>query len=408
VYTTAATLLALAIVVAGCSSNSSGGGESKSTALRVLGTKHVATGTPVKVGYVYDGTLAGINQTADIDGTQAAVKYVNNYMNGIAGHPITLDTCSTQETPAGAKNCVAQFITDKVPVVLNGATGQGGELFGPLAEQGVPVFLDTGGDDSTFGRPGVAILNNGMLGIGGPALLAHQAGVKRVAIALIDLPSAVGPIKSAAPLFYGEFGIKTDYVAIPPGTPDASPQIDAELTNHPGQVMVVGDESTCVSVFKALANADYQGQKVILAGCTPGKTEGLTNLAGSYVFPGQVTNGSSKTVQTYNAVMSLYAPSSLDRTGPATTDYQDVIAFAEATSGLKGAVTKESIQQAIASSPPKPLPLAPGMTFQCNRKQFVIASSMCTANILEGRLDANAEPGHYSVVSGKALLNGGA
>jgi branched-chain amino acid transport system substrate-binding protein len=401
-------VVAAALLMAACSNTRSGGGQSKADAQRILGPTHVATGSPVKLGYIYDGASAAVDDTSDLQAAQAAVKYVNNYMNGVVGHPITLDVCSTNQTPAGANVCVSQMVTDKVPVVLNGITGQGNLIFAPLAKQGVPVFVDGDGDASTFSMPGVDIIANGLVSLmGAPAALAKRSGVKLAAIAVINVPAAVGAIKSAAPLFYGEYGVQTDVVEIPPGTPDASPQIDAALTKHPGQVMVVGDTSLCSVVLKALEDADYQGQQVVYSGCvTPSVAKQLTNLNGTYEFPQQITTGNSKTVQTYNAAMDLYAPASYDHAGASSADYQTVLAFEEATEGLKGAVTKASIQQAIHSMPPKPLPLMPGITFQCNKKQFPVAPNVCSVDVLQARLNSSGVASQYTLFAGKNLLTG--
>ncbi|HTR70059.1 MAG TPA: ABC transporter substrate-binding protein [Mycobacteriales bacterium] len=409
VPTIAVAVVAVAAVAlaAACSGGSSGGG-SKAAAEKTLGPTHVATGAPLKIGYVYDGSSAGIDNTSNLQAAQAAVKYVNNYLNGVAGRPLSLDVCSTNQTPAGAKTCVSQFVTDGVPIVLNGVTGQAASLFAPLAKQGVPVFVDGSGDPASFSQPGIDILINGLVGlIGAPAALAKEAGVKLAAIAVINVPAAVGAIKSAAPLFYGEYGVQTDIVAIPPGTPDASPQIDAALSRHPGQFMVVGDTNLCQTVMKALGNAAFQGQQVAYSGCiTPESSKQLTNVAGTYVYPGQIDTGDSRTVAVYNAAMDLYAPSGYDHAGASMADYQAVVGFVEATEGLHGQVTKASIQQAIHSMPPKPMPLMPGVTFQCNKKQFPIAKNICSIDVLQARLDASGSPTNYEVFSGKTLLTG--
>jgi branched-chain amino acid transport system substrate-binding protein len=405
--TTAATVAVALLTVAACSSSSSGGA-SKTAAKQTLGPTHVATGAQVKIGYVYDGASAGIDDTPDLQSAQIAVQYVNNYMNGLAGHPISLDVCSTNQTPAGAKACVSQFATDQVPVVLNGLTGQAGSLFAPLAQEGVPVFVDASGDPPSFAQPGIDIVLNGLVGlIGAPAALAKKNGVTLAAIAVINVPAAIGALKTSAPLFYGEYGVKTDLVAIPPGTPDASPQIDAALSKHPGQVLVVGDSNLCSTVMKALQDADYQGQIVAYSGCiTPDAAKQLTNVAGTYVFPGQVATGDDPTVVAYNAAVDLYGPSGFNRAGTAMADYQAVVAFAEATRGLHGQVTKASIQKAIVTMPPKPIPLMPGVTFQCNKQQFPPAKNVCSLNVLQARLDANATPTNYTVFDGNSLLTG--
>jgi len=49
--------------------------------------------------------------------------------------------CATNQNPAGAGDCVTQFANDRVPVVVNGVTGQAGWVFEPLQKAGIPVFV---------------------------------------------------------------------------------------------------------------------------------------------------------------------------------------------------------------------------------------------------------------------------
>src|SRR5664279_808962 len=96
-----AAVAAGAVFVAGCgssssSSSSASSGGSTSTAASsqtagasALGTPHKATGTPYVFGTVNDeaGPVT-FPEARTAEG--AAVNYVNNYLNGINGHPIQL------------------------------------------------------------------------------------------------------------------------------------------------------------------------------------------------------------------------------------------------------------------------------------------------------------------------------
>src|SRR5439155_20089470 len=99
--------LLVALAAAGCGSTSksngggttaAGGGATTTSGANaaVLGTPKVAAGTPIKGGFVSDGKSEAIDNTAEAPAGQAAAKYVNDYLGGIAGHPIPLDPCHTQ------------------------------------------------------------------------------------------------------------------------------------------------------------------------------------------------------------------------------------------------------------------------------------------------------------------------
>ena len=55
-----------------------------------LGTKNPAKGTPVKIGLIVDGKGSQIGNTIESDVADATVKGINQYKNGISGHPIEL------------------------------------------------------------------------------------------------------------------------------------------------------------------------------------------------------------------------------------------------------------------------------------------------------------------------------
>ena len=67
----------------------------------LLGTVHRATGTPVKIGLLTTGgNCAGCTANYEAPAAQAAVDWLNEYKNGLAGHPITLDVCVDNNDPA--------------------------------------------------------------------------------------------------------------------------------------------------------------------------------------------------------------------------------------------------------------------------------------------------------------------
>src|SRR4051812_44265218 len=67
-----------------------GGSASAQSTKKVLGTKDPASGTPVKVGFVFDGKAPNTDSTYQLNASQAIVKYLNEYQKGLGGHPIEL------------------------------------------------------------------------------------------------------------------------------------------------------------------------------------------------------------------------------------------------------------------------------------------------------------------------------
>jgi branched-chain amino acid transport system substrate-binding protein len=404
-------LTAGALLVAACASDDDTGGEagsdgdSTADAAEVLGAENTASGDPIQIGYVYDGTTDVIDNAADLAAAEAATDYVNNYLGGLAGRPIELDVCSTNQTPAGASDCVRQMVSNHVPVVVNGVTGQAPVLFRPLTEAGIPVFTPQAGDPSILTSPLMHIMGNGLAALlAGPAKLAADADIDRAALVSIDLPAASGAIEAAGPSVFENAGVELDLVMVPPDTPDMTPNIAAELENEPGQIEVVGDPNFCAKAMDAIAAAGFDGQIVIIPQCIDqALIESATNLEGAIVPTYATTDPDSEEFQLYNAVMDTYADADAERAGVAPGGYQAVVGFARAMRGLTGDVTAERIQSTFTGMEPAPMPLADGLTYQCDGQQLAVVPAFCSIDVLYTELDAAGNGTEYHVLDGASL-----
>ena len=96
-----------------------------SSASSVLGTPHKATGKPYVFAMInLEGGPVTFNEAQQ--GAQAAIDYVNDYKNGINGHPIKLVECSDNTlTPATSQTCANQLVADN-PLLVLGAADIGG------------------------------------------------------------------------------------------------------------------------------------------------------------------------------------------------------------------------------------------------------------------------------------------
>jgi branched-chain amino acid transport system substrate-binding protein len=363
----------------------------------------------VSIGFVYDGVSAGTDLSAELTGAQASVQYINEYLGGIGGHPIKLDVCSTNETPAGAADCVTQFVSDKVPAVVNPDSGQQQFMLPQLAAAGIPVFAGASIDPKTLSTPGISVMENGIgYGIAGPAELARQAGYTTAAIIVTDLPSVAGAVDASAPLFYSRAKVKPNVVAIPPGTADMTPQIEAEMSHKPGQFAIIGVPSFCASAIQAIRSVGFTGNIVIIPGCADSSTAKLAGgLKGVKVVAASTNDPSSAEFKLFSAVIGKYAPGS-ELSGVIVDGYQAMAGFGRALAGLKGDVTRASVASALKTMKATPMPLADGVTFKCDGKQVSIAANICSTEVLTGALNADGtiDAAGYSVLNVAGLLNG--
>jgi len=391
--------MAVLVIATACgggnSSNSGSTSKSSSSgASALLGTPNKATGTPVTIGYVNDGKSETIDLTPELQAAKAAVQYVNDYLGGLAGHPITLKTCETKQTPAGATDCGTEIVNAKVPVVLNGASGQSGTVYKAIKASGIP-FVQAGSiDQDVILSKDAIVFQNGLgLILAGPAGLARDAGVKKAAILVLDLPAASGPVKAASPLFYKNANVTADIIPVPLGAADMTPQVQAAIANGDGQFNVVGQPGFCTSAIKAIRTLGFKGPVVVIQQCIDSSSASATNggYEGVKMLTSITSDPNDNDLKVYNAVMDTYAKGA-EKGGVASNGYQAVVGFVKAMSGLTGEVTPQAIVAAFRSMRETPLPLGGGITFKCDGKQVTIAPALCSTKVLEATLDANGQP----------------
>jgi branched-chain amino acid transport system substrate-binding protein len=414
-------LVVAAVVATACSSskNSSTGASTNNGstttgaaggANSVLGPAKAATGTPVKIGFITDGKSTNIDNSSEVAAAQAAAKYANGYLGGIAGHPIQLDVCDDHQTPSGTTDCDSQMITDKVPIVLNNVTGNGDPLLKSLEAAKVPLLAYASSVQSILLSTDAYVITNGLTAaFAGPAKIGQLAGAKHGAVFVIDVPAASGPAKTLDPAIFKNAGINTvDVVPVPPGTADMTPQVQAELGKNPDIVQVFGDVTFCTSALKALKTLGYSKTTVVIAQCIDANSS--TAIPGGYagmkLVTSYTTDPSDADVKVYKAAMAQYSPGTNPYANGVTPGgWAVVLGLARGLSTMTGDVTSASLEASLASMPPTPIPFGGGTTFQCDRKQVAITPAICSTGALEATLNQTGQPqGSFQPLDATALL----
>jgi len=393
-------LVLVAVPACGSSGSSSGSGTTQpSSNESALGAPKKATGTPVTIGFLSDGKSEAIDNSNEIAAAKATAEYVNGYLGGVAGHPITLKVCETKQVPSNAADCATEFANAKVPVVLNGVTGQSGPFFKALQPTGIPMVQWSGIDQDMVSKPGAFILTNGLgSAIVGASGIARDNGVKKAAILVIDVPAASGPLKAAAPLFYKNAGVTPDVIPVPPGTADMTPQVQAGISKGDGQFAIVGDPPFCTSAIKAIRGVAFHGPVVAVPQCVNETSAAAVNggFKGVYILTPYTLDPKDPDVKTYQAVMAKYAKG-VETGANAPGGFVAVVAFARAMAGLTGDMTPASVSATVKAMPETPLPMGGGIMFKCDGKQIAVVPNVCSTQLLEATLDADGKAGSYKL-----------
>jgi branched-chain amino acid transport system substrate-binding protein len=352
----------LALTAAACSSSSSSSSSSSGTpssgsttaaaSSSVFGTPKKATGSPYVFGMINDETGAVTFPEAR-QGAIAAADYVNNYLGGINGHPIVIDACTGDGTPATAARCANQLVAAH-PMAILGAADVGAPASIPIYQHANLAYL--GGIPFT---PVPAIASNSIqfwsVSVGDNAAAAVYAGktlgVKSVAIIYFSNPQGESLLPQITPVFKAA-GVTTIHdIPLSPTSPDPSPQ--AALVESSGAELAYVDvPNGCGNVLKALKTVGYTGKLMGIdpCGAPPVIAAAAGGANGMYIAsPFQLQTGTSQQAQLFQAAMKKWAAPGTLIDSISTAGFATVMNVQQALSTISGTPTTATILAAFKS-----------------------------------------------------------
>jgi branched-chain amino acid transport system substrate-binding protein len=378
----------------------SGDGETTETttapAADVLGPENIASDTPITIGYVSDGSDSSFgSDETQVATFEATVQYANEHLGGINGHPIEIEHCQTNNTPAGATQCAVDLTSAGVAAVLVAVSAQDGTLFEGFAGSGIPYFTYTSANQSILLGSGAFLVTNPISQIAVPGLLAQEEGVDKVGFILIDVPAATGPITAIAEPIFGNLDTELQIIPIAPSVADMTPQIQEAISGGSGLFTVTGADDFNINGVNGLRQLGFTGT-VFLGNPGQAVLDALTtfeNLVGGGTF---TSDPSDADVQLLEAVLAEYSdlePGEGDKGGFATA-----LGFVRALTGSTDAVDAASITTALGSMPEVDLPLGGGITFQCGTAPVSFAPSICSTDVLQWSYTEDGEQVDFGLV----------
>jgi branched-chain amino acid transport system substrate-binding protein len=352
------------LVAAGCSSSGSSGSAgsgtptSGSTAAAagagssVFGTAKKAAGTPYVFGMINDETGAVTFPEAR-QGAIAAVNYVNNYLGGINGHPIQIDNCTGDGTPATAARCANQLVA-KHPIAILGAADVGAPASISIYQHANLAYV--GGIPFT---PVPATAPNSIqfwsVSVGDNAAAAVYAGktlgVKSVAIVYFSNPQGASLLPQITPVFKAAGVTTVKNIPLSPTSPDPSPQ--AALVESSGAELVYVDvPNGCGNVLKALKSVGFSGKTMGIdpCGAPPVIQAAAGGAEGMYIAsPFLLQSGTSHDAQLFQAAMKKWAAPGTLVDSISTAGFATVINVQQVLSTISGTPTTSSILAAFKS-----------------------------------------------------------
>jgi branched-chain amino acid transport system substrate-binding protein len=311
-------------------STASGGGGGTSTT-SVLGTPKKATGTPVVFGMINDETNAGVTFPELRTAAQAAAKYLNEYRNGIGGHPIEIKVCSTDFTPAVSANCANKLVADK-PVAIFGGTDVAGAATFPIYQRAKLAYI--GGMNFTpveASAPNSVIFNDaaqtGNIDLG--AYAVDKLGAKKVAIiAQGDTQGKFTANTFEVPGVVASGG-QAKVFPLPPTQADASPVVASALGYKPDAI-ILESPGQCVAIINALKSLANSKPVLSIDPCSAPNVIQATNGGAEgiyFVAPYQLYEGDTPDAKLARAIVEKYAPPKQVINSPALQGINEVMNF---------------------------------------------------------------------------------
>jgi branched-chain amino acid transport system substrate-binding protein len=333
------------------------GGSAASSASSILGKPHKATKSPYNFVMVnLEGGPVTFNEAQQC--AQAAIDYVNDYMDGINGHPIKLYECSDNTlTPATSATCANQLVTKHPLLVLGGADiGSAGSF--PVWKSHHLAYI--GGSSFT---PVESNASNGVIfsslnvadNAGALYYAQHTLGIKSVSIIeandaqglatgqlLESVAKGLGMTDKLVPL--SDTASASDYAAA---------AASAESIN-PG-LIYVETPSECSEQVAAIGQSGYKGKISGIDPCASPPAIAAEGAAGNGLFYASPFVGFDQAnskqwgheIKLTQAILAKYAPKSIIEDAPMLESFGAVMNIRATLPTIKGKLNEASILKAF-------------------------------------------------------------
>jgi branched-chain amino acid transport system substrate-binding protein len=336
----AVALLATGIVAAGCGSSSSSTSSSSSSSSTTPAATTPATsgsggaGSAAVTNYLtyVDGkagkanaslppvTIGWVNQQGGqqvigplaTNGAQLAVKYINDQLGGIGGHPLALKTCFITSAEEEGTTCGQEFLADKgISVIDEGAVAIGVQSLYSTIGTAKPVIVGVSVTPIDSVKSNAVILFGDVTHVLGP-FGTYASQVLHAKTAALIYPDIAGITDGAAAIDAAlkAAGVKVKSVAYDPNETDLIGPLTSAGASTADMVIPYTEAAGCVDLAKGLKQLGITDAKKIVSAPLCLNSQVATGLGGDYP------------IWTYAIASSLFG----DPTDPGMPPYEKVTA----------------------------------------------------------------------------------
>jgi branched-chain amino acid transport system substrate-binding protein len=263
---------------------------------------------PVNIGWInQQGGQQQIGPLAT-DGAQLAVKYVNNQLGGVDGHPVALKTCYITSAEEEGTTCGQQFAADKsVSVIDEGAVAIGIQSFYSTIGSTKPVIVGVATTPVDAVQKNAVILFGDVTHVLGP-FGTYAKDVLHAKTAALIYPNIAGITQGATAIAQSlqQAGVTVKKV----GYDEAETDLIGPLTSAGAQtadmVIPYSESAGCVNLAKGLKELGITDAKKIVSAPLCLNSQVMAGLGGD--FP----------IWTYAIASSLFG----DKSDPGVPPYE--------------------------------------------------------------------------------------
>jgi branched-chain amino acid transport system substrate-binding protein len=266
--------------------------------------------SPIYIGWVNQQGGQQVIGPAATDGANLAVKYVNDQLGGIAGHPVKLKSCFIKSAEEEGTSCAQKLGNDKtVPVIDMGAVAIGIQPFYSTIAGKKPIITGVGVTPVNSVQKNSVILFGDVTKVLGP-FGTYAKDVLHAKTAALVYPNIAGLTDGAAAIAKGltDAGVKVKKVGYSQGQTDLIGPLTAAGAQSADMVIPYSDASGCVNQAKGLKQLGITDAKKIVSAPLCLNPTVSAGLGGDYP------------IWTYAIASSLYG----DPTDPGMPPYMKV------------------------------------------------------------------------------------
>jgi branched-chain amino acid transport system substrate-binding protein len=267
---------------------------------------------PVTVGWVNQQGGQQVIGALATNGAQLAVKYVNDQLGGIDGHPLVLSTCFITSAEEEGTTCAQKFLANKsISVVDVGAVAIGIQSLYSTLGTSKPVITGVSVTPVDSTKPNAVILFGDVTHVLGP-FGTYASQVLHAKTAALVYPDIAGITDGAAAIAASlkAAGVKVKSVAYDPNETDLIGPLTSAGASSADLVIPYTEAGGCVDLAKGLKQLGITDAKKILSAPLCLNSQVAQGLGGD--FP----------IWTYAIASSLYG----DPTDPGMPPYMKVTA----------------------------------------------------------------------------------